>query len=178
MPKIIDNINNILTSELNSALDISYKADFCVGYFNLRGWKEVVDKIDKFKGGDNSNCRVLIGMQKQPKEILQEYFSSIDQDGIDNQKAILIKKDFAQEFKDQLIIGIPTNNDESSLRKLAKQLKEKKVIVKLFLKHPLHAKLYLAYRDDKFNPEEGEVIGCWKKRETYASGIWLMLSHP
>jgi Phosphatidylserine/phosphatidylglycerophosphate/cardiolipin synthases and related enzymes len=31
------------------------------------------------------------------------------------------------------------------------------VVVKLFLKYPLHAKLYLAFRDDKINPIMGYV---------------------
>ena len=167
MPKIIDNIQNFLNSELSSALDISYKADFCVGYFNLRGWKEVVNKIDQFEGVENAQCRVLVGMQKQPQIILQEYFSSIDEDGIDNQRALKIKKDFAQEFKNQLIIGVPTNSDESSLRKLAKQIKENKVVVKLFVKHNLHAKLYLAYREDKFNP----LIGFLGSSNLTLSGL-------
>ena len=35
------------------------------------------------------------------------------------------------------------------------QLKEHKVIVKLFLRHPLHAKLYLVHRTDPDNPSIG-----------------------
>ena len=37
------------------------------------------------------------------------------------------------------------------LRRLAQQLKNGKLVVKLFLRHTLHAKLYLLYREDK-NP--------------------------
>ncbi|MEK8015240.1 MAG: helicase-related protein, partial [Candidatus Parabeggiatoa sp.] len=37
----------------------------------------------------------------------------------------------------------------------AQQLRDQKVIIKLFLKAPLHAKLYLLFREDQFNP----VIG-------------------
>jgi len=51
MPKIYDNLENKLTDGLNQTLDLSVRADFCVGYFNLRGWKEVVDKIDSLPGG-------------------------------------------------------------------------------------------------------------------------------
>ena len=40
-------------------------------------------------------------------------------------------------------LGAPTNEDEAGLRRLAAQLRAGKVVVKLFLRHPLHAKLYL-----------------------------------
>ena len=61
----------------------------------------------------------------------------------------------AEEFREQLTYGIPTNEDEAGLRKLAAQIKAKKVIVKLFLRHPLHAKLYLLFRPDPINPTIG-----------------------
>lgn len=50
------------------------------------------------------------------------------------------------------MFGIPTNEDEAGLRRLAAQIKSKKVIIKLFLRHPLHAKLYLLFRPDPINP--------------------------
>jgi len=50
MPKIYDNIENNLTKGLNETLELSQRTDFCVGYFNLRGWKEVADKIDSLAG--------------------------------------------------------------------------------------------------------------------------------
>jgi phosphatidylserine/phosphatidylglycerophosphate/cardiolipin synthase-like enzyme len=53
------------------------------------------------------------------------------------------------------MVGMPTNADEAGLRRLAEQLKSGKVVVKLFLKHPLHAKLYLLFRPDPNNPVTG-----------------------
>jgi len=50
MPKIYDNIENHLVKGLNETLDLSQRTDFCVGYFNLRGWKEVADKIENLSG--------------------------------------------------------------------------------------------------------------------------------
>ena len=50
MPKIYDNIERHLSKGLNETLDLSQRTDFCVGYFNLRGWKEVADKIDGLSG--------------------------------------------------------------------------------------------------------------------------------
>ena len=128
MPKIFDNIENHLVQGLNNTLEVSYRGDFCVGYFNLRGWKQVAVQIDNLKGDDDNCCRLLIGMQKPPLEILREYFYKTEQDIIDNQTASAIKKKLAQEFKDQLTIGIPTEEDEIGLRKLSQQIKDKKVI--------------------------------------------------
>jgi len=58
----------------------------------------------------------------------------------------------AQEFRQQLTIGAPTNEDEEGLRRLANQIRAKKVVVRLFLRHALHAKLYLLFRPDPINP--------------------------
>jgi SNF2 family DNA or RNA helicase len=80
--------------------------------------------------------------------------ASRDQD-IDNQTALRLKKRMAEEFREQLTLGTPTNEDETCLRRLAGQIKSKKVVVKLFLRHPLHAKLYLLFRPDRINPIVG-----------------------
>ena len=163
MPKIYDNIENHLTKGLNEALELSQRTDFCVGYFNLRSWKEVADKIDSLSGATvvegkddvHRICRLLVGMQKMPIDILRDYFSKDEDHIIDQAEAVKLKKRLAQEFKDQLTIGTPTEADEKALRKLSQQMKDKKVVVKLHLRYTLHAKLYLAYSNDKRVPVVG-----------------------
>ncbi len=163
MPKIYDNINYHLTKGLNETLELSERADFCVGYFNLRGWKQVADKIENLSGaevkeGDDEIhriCRLLVGMQKMPVDILKDYFSQDEDHIIDQAEAVKLKKKLAQEFKDQLTIGTPTEEDERALRKLSQQMKDKKVVVKLHLRYTLHAKLYLAFSNDKRVPVVG-----------------------
>ncbi len=62
-----------------------------------------------------------------------------------------------EEFREQLQIGAPTDADEKGLRRLSAQLRSKKLVVKLHLRHPLHAKLYLLHRDDPNLPAVGFV---------------------
>lgn len=163
MPKIYDNIENQLTKGLNETLELSHRTDFCVGYFNLRGWREVADTIGHLDGetineetGDvHRTCRLLVGMQKLPVDILKSYFIEEKDHMLDQAEALKLKKKLAQEFKDQLTIGTPTEIDELALRKLSRQMKEKKVTVKLHLRYQLHAKLYLAFSNDKRVPTVG-----------------------
>lgn len=163
MPKIYDNIENQLTTGLNETLEVSQRTDFCVGYFNLRGWKEVADKIDLLSGATINEgtediyrtCRLLVGMQKLPIDILREHLTNDEDHIIDQAEAVKLKKKLAQEFKDQLTIGTPTEADERALRQLSQQMKAKKVTVKLHLRYTLHAKLYLAYSQDKRVPVVG-----------------------
>ena len=158
MPRIFDNIEKSLLPALTDTLNNSHSADFCVGYFNHRGWKSIDSRIEQFGGREGKECRLLVGMQNLPKEDLQDALKIVkDEVGMDNQSAIRIKRKLAEEFRQQLTYGIPTAKDEAGLRRLANQLREKKVVVKLFLKHSLHAKLYLCYRDDANNPRTGFV---------------------
>ncbi len=156
MPRIFDNNDQSLLPALRETLACSGRADFCVGYFNLRGWKQIDSTIERWGGGSDSCCRLLVGMQRLPQDELAEALQNVGaDDGIDNSAAIRLKKKLAEEFRQQLTFGVPTNADEAGLRRLAKQLRDKKVVVKLFLRHRLHAKLYLCFRQDPISPKVG-----------------------
>ena len=158
MPRIFDNIDKALLPELSKVLSVSERADFCVGYFNLRGWRKIDQHIERWSGQDGNACRLLVGMHKSPERGLREKLATAYHDeGIDNARALELKKELAEEFRAQLALGAPSNDDEAGLRRLARQIRGGKVTVKLFLKHQLHAKLYLLHRSDPINPKVGFV---------------------
>ncbi|MFN7767861.1 MAG: phospholipase D-like domain-containing protein, partial [Planctomycetaceae bacterium] len=156
MPRIFDNIEWKLQKVLGETLEVSYRADYCVGYFNLRGWREIDQHIERWSGGDGNCCRLLVGMQQPPQETLREILAGPQaQQPIDQGTAITLKKKLARDFREQLTFGVPTNADEAGLRRLVSQLESKRLLVKLFLRYPLHAKLYLHFREDRLNPTIG-----------------------
>ncbi|MFP4193139.1 MAG: helicase-related protein, partial [Candidatus Hydrogenedentota bacterium] len=156
MPRVFDNMETSLLPALHETLQSSHRADFCVGYFNLRGWKDLAGPIETWPGGPGQCCRLLVGMQRLPQDELRAVLSLVGgNEVLDNQEAIRRKKKLAAEFHNQLTFGVPNNADEEGLRRLTKHLRQGKLVVKLFLRHTLHAKLYLLFRADYNNPITG-----------------------
>jgi superfamily II DNA or RNA helicase len=153
VPDIYDNIASKLLPALRSSIELCHRADFAVGYFNLRGWREIDDLVERWAGGEGACVRLLVGMQSLPQDELREGLSLAASDAaVDQQKVLRLKKRVAEDFRAQLMIGAPTAADETGLRRLSAQLRARKVVAKLFLRHKLHAKLYLLYRQDPANP--------------------------
>ena len=162
MARIYDNIEIKFEQGLKDIIESSgvKRVDFCVGYFNLRGWDKVVEHVEQLEGdfvfegraNEHRTCRLLIGMHQPPAELVRMLYSNGDYTP-DSELVQKIKRRIAQDFRSQLLLGIPSKHDEWTLRRLSTQLKSRKVVVKLSVKEPLHAKLYLAYRpEDRFNP--------------------------
>lgn len=161
MARIYDNIDIKFTDGLRGIIENTgvKRVDFCVGYFNLRGWNLIVEQVDKLPGDyvyeDDKRkmryCRLLIGMHRPDEDLIRSLYSH--QEALpDSEYVQRCKRQIAEDFRKQLLLGLPSAADERTLRRLSVQLKEGKVCVKLYLKEPLHAKLYLAHRpDDNFN---------------------------
>lgn len=161
MARIYDNLETRFTEGLQGIItNVGVKrVDFCVGYFNLRGWDLIVNEVDQLSGdyvyeqNDRKfrTCRLLIGMHRPDEDLIRSLYGKKilpDADYVAKCKTAI-----ARDFKKQLLIGLPQKKDEWTLRRLSAQMKEDKICVKLYLREPLHAKLYLAYRpDDNFNP--------------------------
>ncbi len=161
MARIYDNLETKFTDGLQGIItNVGVKrVDFCVGYFNLRGWNLIVNEVDQLSGdyvyeqNDRKfrTCRLLIGMHRPDEDLVKSLYSG-KKTLPDAEYVNKCKIAIARDFKKQLLLGLPTKNDEWTLRRLSAQMKEEKVCVKLYLREPLHAKLYLAHRpDDNFN---------------------------
>jgi len=96
------------------------RVDFCVGYFNLRGWGLVVDHIDNIPGGEycdvhgnphRCKCRLLIGMHHTDEELVRMMYS--ERRLADANLVAQCKRQIAQDFRQQLLIGNQTRDDET-----------------------------------------------------------------
>jgi SNF2 family DNA or RNA helicase len=160
MPRIIDNLNLKMQPILEESLLHSVALDACVGYFNLRGWSSLVSAVDKLPGsGGRPPVRLLIGMrQETPEHELREHLRIAKrQEVMDQATAKRLQELAAIDLRNQLSWGVPSAAAEKTLRDLRRQLIEGKVRVKLFLRHNLHAKLYLCHRAEPVNPRVGFV---------------------
>jgi len=150
MPTIYDNIEQKLLDGLRKFFDEKAKAAaFCVGYLNLRGWEPLLDLVERLAGGsEESACRVLVGMHRPPEEEMKALARlKSPEASLDGPTLARLKHRITESFKHQLAFGVPTAQAENTLRRLALQLRSRKVFLKAFLRHPLHAKLYLIRRD-------------------------------
>ncbi len=153
MPRIFDNLDEYLLPELQKSLTYGYRADFCVGYFNLRGWSELAPLIEGWNPAAEQKCRILVGMHRKPDEELRAALNPLrNEPGISHQVSAQLRTRLSKDFREQLTFGVPTSSDERALRQLSEQLRTKKLVVKMAARQALHAKLYLVYRKDDFTP--------------------------
>ena len=165
MPTIYDNIEHKFRDGLLKHFSQAKRVDCCAGYFNITGWNLVNNAVENLEGMEVYEdgvkqmryCRVLVGMERPPQEMVNDGIFS-NENTITTEKATRYKKQMAENFRVQLEHGIPSNQSEKAIQKLLAQLKSGRVIIKLYLRHPLHAKLYLSYSEDQITPKLG-ILG-------------------
>ncbi|MBU3898522.1 MAG: hypothetical protein KJ614_06270 [Gammaproteobacteria bacterium] len=122
MARIFDNIVQDWLGALRATLQVSKRSYFCVGYLNLRGWQAIDDLIAPGDPAKGQVSRVLAGMQRPPHEEIRKLYRQSQEVGlIDNATASRLKPQCAAHLREQITLGIPTGQDEASLRRLARQ---------------------------------------------------------
>ena len=100
MPRIFDNIDQQLLPALRETLELSERADFCVGYFNLRGWKSINSAIQSWPGGEGHCYRLLVRMANLLQEELLNSLRGHKRDGETiPKKALRLKKVLGEELR-------------------------------------------------------------------------------
>lgn len=158
MTRIFDNIDLSLGSHLVETFRESNRIDAAVGYFNMRGWSLFGDVIEDHQAGTSPAARVLVGMvhgepEDQVLDYLQRSLEGVPlEDLIDRKTAQSRQQQAKLKFRQQLMRGTPTAQDEATIRELRAQLADGRVAIKLFTRRPLHGKTYICHRDDKITP--------------------------
>ena len=162
MPRIFDNTDAHLDEALRQSLPNSHQLDACVGYFNLRGWGLLAGAVDEMADpppghpADAPRVRLLLGMADPPRREIEDLLRiGRDHRRMDNKTAARLKPETVADLRRQLTFGFPTAEDEAALRHLTRALREGRAAARLFLRHRLHAKLYLCHRNDPDNPMTG-----------------------
>ena len=156
MPGVYDNANpgdnsdgRLLDAIREVLAEGSTRFDACVGYFNVAGWSQLANLVDSLPESETQEpvARLLIGMQGRSMADVKIDASTANEL---TTKAIL-------ELRSQIASTRPSSSQEIHLRHLENQLRAGRVKVCLYLRHPLHAKLYLCHRTDRVAPVCGWV---------------------
>lgn len=112
MARIFDNIDLKFTQGLQDIITNTgvKRVDFCVGYFNLRGWDLIINQIDHLEGDFVEEgpryervhrvCRLLIGMHQPPEELTRWLYDKkpvTDAEYVRSQK-VRIARDFRRQL--------------------------------------------------------------------------------
>ncbi|MFG6195146.1 helicase-related protein [Nonomuraea sp. JJY05] len=162
MPEILDNIDAEMLAKLRNDLPLATALDISVGYFSLTGWGRIADLVENLQPqGRRPAVRLLIGMLGRNQNSGATRGDGIDVDPeASGGTAYRERKDRAlREFKRQLARGIPSQRDHHALRALKRHIKDGHLEVKLFLRHPLHAKLYLCHLRQPATVERSAYVG-------------------
>lgn len=158
MTRIFDNIELSLGNHLVETLHGSSRIDAAVGYFNIRGWKIFGDVVAERAVASEPVARVLIGMVSgDPEEQVLDHLQRTLQgdsleDDIDRKTAQSRQQQAKLKFRQQLMRGAPSAQDQATIRELRAQLVDGRVAIKLFTRRPLHGKTYICHRADKITP--------------------------
>ena len=124
--------------------------NFCLTQLNLRGWQNVSDWLVCLNKSFAVPCNLLIGKSVSPDDELRSLYAiKVNDRRLDNRTAHALKTQVLDSFRHQLMLGVPSIDDEKSLYQLGLQLKSKRLVVKLYLPAPIRYNFYLLKNEYK-----------------------------
>lgn len=163
MHQIIDNRETKFIDVLKDKLAKSKRARFCIGWFFISGFKNIMKEIDHLEkleilAGSRTNKQTAeIMMLEQKVEAINEFL---------NERKYLTEKE-RQEILDEEFKGLiqeislmdPTEDNIKFLKWFYDKLQEKKIEIRIYGKEPLHAKLYLFDYGNDSEIKQEAIIG-------------------
>ncbi|MBU0710364.1 hypothetical protein KJ762_02220, partial [bacterium] len=175
---IIDNRDLNLKDEILSKLDGSEKVKFAVGYLYLSGFYQIADKLENLQDakiliGSNINRDLMEALAESvngDEELQEVYDSEQYQRPVDRNKV----KDKVRERITANLQALPhTAQRQQEIRKLVELIAQKKVKVKVYTRHPLHAKAYIfKYKQEIATAAASEGIGVIGSSNLTISGFY------
>ena len=175
---IIDNRQLNLKDEILTKLDGSDKIKFAVGYLYLSGFYQIADKLENLKSakfliGSNINRNLLEALAESvagEEELKDKYDSTKLQRPSDRDR---VKENINQSIISNLQALPHTIQRQREIVKLVELAKAKKVRIKVYTKHPLHAKAYIfKFKEDTASASASEGIGIIGSSNLTMSGFF------
>lgn len=173
---IIDNRNKYLKDEINACLGGACEVKFAVGYLYPSGLYQIAERL-----GELENAKILAGtLSKEAIEFLAENTASEEELSANAAQYELQRPSEKERIKTAVgdavgssIAALPHSLDkEERLRRLCRLIKEGKVKIKLYTKHPLHAKAYIfKHKDNIAKASAAEGIGIIGSSNLTISGF-------
>ena len=175
---IIDNRSLNLKDEINDKLSGSERIKFAVGYLYLSGFYQIADKLEELK-----EAKLLIGsnLNKELTEALAETLSGDEEIEQAYKSSSLQRPSDKGKIKDKIASSIVSNVQalphtiarQKEISKLVHLVKTNKVKIKVYTKHPLHAKAYIfKYKVDIAKASASEGIGIVGSSNLTMSGFY------
>ncbi|HKZ57984.1 MAG TPA: phospholipase D-like domain-containing protein, partial [Thermodesulfovibrionales bacterium] len=174
---IIDNRNVKLKDEINALLSSSDEARFAVGYLYLSGFYQIAERLGELK-----EVKILTGntLQKETIEELAQSLASEEElkDTVESER--IQRKSERERIRDGVAEAITRNlqalphtaDRERNIKRLSEFIKAGRVKIKVYTRHPLHAKAYLfKYTKDTAEATRSEGIGIIGSSNLTISGF-------
>ena len=174
---IIDNRNVKLKDEINALLNSSDEARFAVGYLYLSGFYQIAERLGELK-----EVKILTGntLQKETIEELAQSLAAEEElsDAVESKR--IQKKSDRERTRDDVADAITRNlqalphtaDRERNIKRLSEFMKDGRVKIKVYTRHPLHAKAYIfKYTKHAAEASRSEGIGIIGSSNLTISGF-------
>ena len=172
MPGIFDNLQKEtrLGPAVQDALTHFDTLDVATAYLDLRGWAAFADIVD-FKRAVAEQlvgpiARVLVGMvmPSEASAMLKALQDEVQPPGYGAdvnslEKAMGAKDQLVKHLRTQLMRGIPSSAEQSTLQQLRDQLKSGAVELRVFTEAPLHGKTYIFHAPENPFQKQRAYVG-------------------